>query len=649
VVATRESLPSDPRAATLSATFLTSRFQSMGVPGVFVGVTVASLGLMNGGYFSTAWGWGSLGCLWIVATLLVVSRRVELGIREYAFLSLLGAFLAWTVASVAWSVSAPAAVRELERGLLLLTVLAGAMLLARHHMRPLLGGVLGGIVIACGYGLATRLFPSRLGSFSAIAGYRLDEPLGYWNAVGLFAAMGTLLALGFAARGRSVATRGFAAAAPMILLPTLYFTFSRGAWFAFFIGLAIGIAFDRRRLQLIVAVLALVPFAGLALWMCTREPDLNRRTAALAGATSEGRHLAFMLLVVAGVAAFVGPALQLAESRVRVGKRVRVAFAGLLSVVLLAAVGVAVVHYGGPQDLATRAYDGFKSSPVSVSSSENLNKRLFSLSSSGRLTQWGVAVDDYSAHPVFGSGAGTYELSWMKERPSGGWKVRDAHNLYLEVLAELGPVGLALLLLTFSIPIYAAFKVRWHPLVPIALGTYVAYLLHAAVDWDWEMPALTIAAFLCGVAILVVARKERDRRDLSRPVRIGAIAAATAVAAFSFVALMGNLQIAASNSAMGDSNWKSAAKHAGAAKMWLPWASDPWRLQGEAQYMLRQDAAARANFRTALNKDPNNWLIWADLATVSPDTWRADARRALKLNPLGPELTALKAALRSGG
>ena len=82
----------------------------------------------------------------------------------------------------------------------------------------------------------------------------------------------------------------------------------------------------------------------------------------------------------------------------------------------------------------------------------------------------------------------------------------------------------------------------------------------------------------------------------------------------------------------------------------MPWASDPWRLQGEAQYVLHQDAAARVNFRKAIAKDPNNWLVWADLATVSPHgAWRAPARRALELNPLAPAARGFPPGPRSEG
>jgi O-antigen ligase len=618
--------------------------------GVSTFAVIALLGLLHGGYFSTAWGWGSLACLWAALVLLVVSDRVEIGRLEIVFLTALSAFLAWTALSASWSVASPSAIREVERGLLLWSALVTTMLLVRRRMRPLLGGVLGGIVIACGYGLATRLFPVRLGSFSAIAGYRLDEPLGYWNAIGLFAAMGTLLATGFAARGRGRATRAFGSAAPIVLVPTLYFTYSRGGWAALGIGLGIAVALDRRRLQLLSTILALSPIVALAVWFCAREPDLNRRTAALSDAAAEGRRLAFILVALAIASACVGPALQVVEQRAQLGRRVRIAWGGLVIAVLLAGVGAGVVHYGGPHHVATRAYDSFKAQPVRVSASGNLNQRLFTFSANGRLTQWRVAVDDYRKHPWLGSGAGTYELSWLHDRPTGLWKIRDAHNLYVEVLAELGPVGLALLLLTLSVPIYAAVKVRRHPLVPIAFGAYVAFLLHAAVDWDWEMPALTIAGLLCGVAIMVVARQSSEGRLLSRGIRIPAVTAILSLAAFAFVGLMGNLAIASSNNAKRDGNWARAEQRAGDAKRWMPWSSVPWILQGEAQYVQRKDAAARANFDTAREKDPNNWLVWADLATVSPHgAWRAPGRRALELNPLAPELGDIRKALGAKG
>src|SRR5437588_228254 len=86
--------------------------------------------------------------------------------------------------------------------------LAGLVLLVRlATVAWVRAATFAAIFVASGYGLATRLFPERLGVFDPVASYRLEEPLTYWNALGIFAAIGALLALGFAARGRGLVGR----------------------------------------------------------------------------------------------------------------------------------------------------------------------------------------------------------------------------------------------------------------------------------------------------------------------------------------------------------------------------------------------------------------------------------------------------------
>jgi hypothetical protein len=36
----------------------------------------------------------------------------------------------------------------------------------------------------------------------------------------------------------------------------------------------------------------------------------------------------------------------------------------------------------------------------------------------------------------------------------------------------------------------------------VATGAYVAFLFHIGVDWDWEMPAVTVAGLACGTALV---------------------------------------------------------------------------------------------------------------------------------------------------
>jgi O-antigen ligase len=127
---------------------------------------------------------------------------------------------------------------------------------------------------------------------------------------------------------------------------------------------------------------------------------------------------------------------------------------------------------------------------------------------------WRVAWREWEQNRLLGSGAGTFDRYWLHYRTVSSF-ARDAHNLYLETLAELGPIGLALLLATLLIPLLA-LRGRRDPLLATAAAAFVAFLVHAGIDWDWEIPAVTLAGLACGSAMLV-ARRPAD----SPEVRLG--------------------------------------------------------------------------------------------------------------------------------
>lgn len=122
-----------------------------------------------------------------------------------------------------------------------------------------------------------------------------------------------------------------------------------------------------------------------------------------------------------------------------------------------------------------------------------------------RAYYWQVGWRQTADHPLLGTGAGTFEVAWLEH---GSFVVagatRDAHSLYLETLGELGPVGLALVLATLALPLVAAFRQKpASGMTAAGAGAFLAFLLHAGIDWDWEMPAVTLAGLLCGAALLV--------------------------------------------------------------------------------------------------------------------------------------------------
>ena len=174
---------------------------------------------------------------------------------------------------------------------------------------------------------------------------------------------------------------------------------------------------------------------------------------------------------------------------------------------LVVALLAVVVRLGGPQEVVTRAYDQF----LQPAPPSGLNQRLFSLSSNGRADLWSVAWSGFEDHRLFGSGPGTYEITWMHERPSV-LKVRDAHSLYAESLAELGLAGTALIVLVLLLPLPASIRGRRQSFVPAAAGAYAHLpsmledvLHHRPTEVDFIAGALVGEADGHGVPVPVTA------------------------------------------------------------------------------------------------------------------------------------------------
>jgi O-Antigen ligase len=307
----------------------------------------------------------------------------------------------------------------------------------------------------------------------------------------------------------------------------------------------------------------------------------------------------------------------------RLPKRIVVAAAAAVAVLLV----LGLVRVGGPAG----AIHEFSRAGPTVKADKN--RRLFSLSGSSRAQYWHVAWREVENHPWLGSGAGSFQRNWLRLRPAE-LPVLDAHNLYLETLAEVGPIGLALLAALLVFPAVAAVIARRQPLAAPVFAGYVAYLVHAAQDWDWELPAVTLAALCCAAALLVLAERE-PRPALSRRARTAALGAALVLALLALGALAGNAALGAARAALDADNPARAARDARWAKRLVPWSADPWRLHGEAQLSKGNVDGARQDFKTALRKDPSDWDSWVDLSLVTSGTERTEAgERAAQLNPL---------------
>ncbi|HEY2373591.1 MAG TPA: O-antigen ligase family protein [Gaiellaceae bacterium] len=234
-----------------------------------------------------------------------------------------------------------------------------------------------------------------------------------------------------------------------------------------------------------------------------------------------------------------------------------------------------------------------------------------------RTAYWHVAVREAEANPVAGSGAGTFAGWWLRDR-STPISTKEAHSLYLETLAELGPLGLALLLCALAVAVAAAFKGR----LPVLGAAVTAYAVGAAVDFHWELAGVTVPAVILGAAAVSAPRPRRSPVQ-ALPVLIALIAATV-------LAYAGNERLTSARAALSSGDDVRAASDARSALRLAPFSADAWEVIGDATH-------SAAPYRRGIALDRNDWNLWFQLAAVtSGEPHRLAAREAARLNPLGP-------------
>jgi len=498
VPAMTEAAPAERAAPVVDAA---SEWRSL-IQAVAVFAALVGTAFENGGFFPGTWTTVTVAFLWLLALALLLDVPVELTRLDAVWLALIAAVVAWTALSIVWSLNERASVFEVRRGLVYLAA-AGALLLlgTRRSPQQVAAAVCGAASVVIVYALARYLLAPTAGPDQFQVNL-LFRPLGYANAVGIFAGVAAVLAVGLAARGSSPWLRAPAAASLAPLTAAICLTASRASALAVVVGLAVMLAVDVRRVDLAACLLVVAPVALVLVALCERA-DLTSGARAAGSGEGKARLLALSIALASCVLAFAPPVLDGAVRRIGGvdWRRLR----PLAAVALMLVAAAAILGRSRADAFFTTGY---------------------------RPTYWRVAWREVTAHPFLGGGAGTFADYWSRYGSAtlqGG--ALDAHNLYLETLAELGVVGLLLVGSMLALPLAAALLVRAQPLVSAAAGAYAAFLAHAAVDWDWEMPAVTLAAVACAVVILLAQRERRPAHVLPAALRALALCLALALAA----------------------------------------------------------------------------------------------------------------------
>ncbi len=120
----------------------------------------------------------------------------------------------------------------------------------------------------------------------------------------------------------------------------------------------------------------------------------------------------------------------------------------------------------------------------------------------GRLNFWRAGLAIFRDHPLVGTGPGTFAVMHAAYQRDVRYYARDAHNFYIQILAEMGVIGLGVLLVLgasiwtmWGRTLRAAQGKEEYPLLAgVGLGV-LAFSLHSAFDMDWMFPATPAMAF----------------------------------------------------------------------------------------------------------------------------------------------------------
>lgn len=613
---------------------------------VVVAATTFWLAFDGGSYGLVARGGLAIAVWWLVVLIAAFGLRGRDSWPRLALLVAAGlaAFTMWTGLSALWASSVENAVNELNRSWLYLGVFVLAVSLsnqanARRWANGLALGSVGIMILA----LASFFFPEQVTGAEEsrlfFSGSTITYPLHYANAVAVFAVLAVPLLLR-AALSPHLMVRAASVASIPLAAAVVYLTSSRGAAVSALVGVAAFLACTSRRWHALSAVGVAIAGSAAALVFLIEQEIVLEGPEAPVDRPAPAVLLAAIALVtglVYGLASWALAAVR--PPRPALGRTV---FA------LACVAGVIGVTAANPRE----QLETFTRSPTAISQPADGAPRtdLLTVGGTGRWQHWKAAYEQFREHSLIGDGAGSY-AAWWAERGSVGIFVLDAHSLYVEVLGELGAIGLGLLLSTLLVALVvgavAVLRLSRDARITGAalLGTFVVFLAATGVDWMWESTAVAVVAvaslgMLTGSA---EARGDPGDAEPARRRRSGARAAAVAVGVTAVLAqalpVLSTVKVETSQTAAREGRLGPALSAALEARELAPWAVSPLLQLALVDERNGRPARARRRWIAAgLERDERDWRLWLVAARLDTKLGRIgiardELARAVSLNP----------------
>ena len=643
---------------------------------VLTAALCAVTAVADGGMRLGATTWTEMGILLasgavIAAAFIAAPARERLwGILPITAMVVLTAIAAW---SITWAVNPSDAWVDANRHLAYLAAFAAAVALAHLAGRrgsAVLGAITLSAVLIAAYALLTKVLPGVLNEDEIFA--RLREPFGYWNSVGVAAAMGLpgLLWLGARRTGHG-ALNALAAPGVTICFTAIMLAYSRGALLAAAIGVALWFAVVPLRLRgVAVLLLGVAGGAAVAVWSFG-QTGLSDDRVELAMRESAGYELGLALATVLLVVLLASLAVTFwaaerpprPETRRQAGIAILIVLA-LAPVALASALAVSERGLGGSISHAWTTLTDPAAAPPS-----NDPGRL-TAAGSVRARYWNEALKAFRDNLWRGVGAGGYATVRPRYR-ADEIDVRHAHGYVVQIAADLGLIGLGASLALLAVWLAAALRAtglrprdRGLPYTPdrivllTLLAVVVTFGVHSLIDFTWfvpgnALPALLAAGFLAGYGPLRAVQPyplpvvRRVREGIREPLRVTGAVAAIALAIVACWAVYGPQRSAGAGqdalALLDRGDIDGARNKALQARDENPLSVEPLFELSVVEQKAGQDAAAREALAQAVRLQPENPRTWLRLAEFElyvldrPDVALDAIRPALFLDPRDAE------------
>src|SRR5215218_6952260 len=434
---------------------------------------------------------------------------------------LLAALVAVKGLSMVWTISETETIKETLRSSMYLAafLMALAALTSGRQVGSLIDASVFMVAAVAGYGLLQKISPIEY-PVRSLDGVRMDSTLQYSNTTAVILGMGVVLALARMSTLRNFVLGGLYAAVTLSLFIALYLTVSRGGIGSLGIGLIVLFVITSGRLRMLADLLLLSLPGAWLWWQMQSLPGLLGTDVSRQQKIADGTLFRNDLIVALIVAFVLQAAYTILMNRYELSPVLRRRL-GILVVaggVLVVSVGAFVVveRYGGPgQAYSTLLGDAKETG--------NAGQRLATLDISSRGDYWRVAWEAWKERPLTGTGAGTFQYTWLEDRP-GLKGVKQVHNVYLEQGTETGLFGFLALLGFVAVLVGYTGRAAWRtglqgerrPLLAGLVSALVVYLLSSAFEWHWYIPASTLFFFvLAAITVKFASRKDWGAAEAS--------------------------------------------------------------------------------------------------------------------------------------